>query len=112
MRCAAMTGVEWAQCDEPFQMLGWVGDRLDMRLLRLYAVASCRRLWPDLDERCRQAVEAAEAWADRAIDWRVVSEKRSGADLVFSENYLSKDPRERRLASMAWACRLAAARTR
>jgi hypothetical protein len=93
-------------------MLNWVSARLGMRELRLYAVASCRRVWALLGERCRQAVEAAEAWADREVSWELVAKQRRAADALFAQTYLSADPETRRRASLAWACRLAAARTR
>jgi hypothetical protein len=75
LRRCDVTAVEWEAGDDPLRMLQEVSERLGMRELRLYAVASCRRLWPLLDERCRQAVEAAEAWADREVSWQVVTEK-------------------------------------
>jgi hypothetical protein len=93
-------------------MLREVSDQLGMRELRLYAAASCRRLWPLLDECCRQAVEAAEAWADREVPWQVVTQKRRAADALFAETYLGDDPEVRRQASLAWACRLSVARTK
>ena len=60
-----MTEVEWLTCTEPTAMLRFLRRGADERKLRLFACACCRRAWPQLtDERCRQAVEVAERYAN------------------------------------------------
>jgi hypothetical protein len=108
-----MTEGQWEASDDPFQLLSWVSPSLSMRKARLYAVAACRRVWELLkDPRSREAVEAAEAWADRAVTWPEVGVKRRAADAYFKEVYLREGDEWRQQATLAWAARLAASRTR
>jgi hypothetical protein len=65
-----MTEAEWLACTDPWQMQAFVraGNRISARQLRLFACACCRRVWRHLvDERGREAVEAAEAFAEGKI---------------------------------------------
>jgi hypothetical protein len=107
-----MTESQWEASDDPFQLLSWVSPSLSMRKARLYAVAACRRAWELLeDPRSRRAVEAAEAWADRALGWREVGLRRREATAYLKglggrEDY---DPRRR---GLALAATLVAGRTR
>jgi hypothetical protein len=108
-----MTEEQWQASDEPHPLLNWVGPSLSMRKARLYAVAACRRVWELLqDPRSREVVEAAEAWADREMSWQEVGVKRKRADAYFNEVYLRQGDEWRQQAGLAWAARLAAARTR
>jgi hypothetical protein len=60
-----MTEAEWMACSDPEPMLGFLRDKASSRALRLFAVASCRSIWTLLgDERSRDAVEAAERYAN------------------------------------------------
>jgi hypothetical protein len=62
-----MTESEWLAATAPHAMLAFLreGGQFSQRKARLFAVASCRRLWPSLrDRRSRQAVEVAERAAD------------------------------------------------
>jgi hypothetical protein len=60
-----MTEAEWLACVDPSPMLDLLKRKASDRKLRLFTVASCRRVWQLLnDERGRQALETAEAYAD------------------------------------------------
>src|SRR5262245_13221507 len=63
-----MTEAEWLAATDPRHLLKGVGGRGKARRLRLCAVACCRlvaHLLPD--ERCRRAIEIAEAYADKRV---------------------------------------------
>jgi hypothetical protein len=63
-----MTEAEWLACEGPYPMLEWLGDRMSVRKLRLFACGCCRQVWTVLtDPRSRQAVELAERFADGRV---------------------------------------------
>jgi hypothetical protein len=62
-----MTEAEWRTSVSPNEMLRLLlgGARLSVRKARLFAAACCRRRWAALtDQRSREAVEAAEDYAE------------------------------------------------
>jgi hypothetical protein len=60
-----MNEQEWLVCTDPMLMLRFLQDKEDERRQRLFECACCRRVWHDLvDDRSRQAVAAAEEYAD------------------------------------------------
>ena len=63
-----MTEAEWLACTNPWEMLEFLERRANPRKPQLFAVACCRRAWPlSTDPRHREAVEAAERYADGAL---------------------------------------------
>jgi hypothetical protein len=63
-----MTHQEWLACDAPDRMLIYLSAAASDRKLRLFACASCRRIWDLLPEGpSRRAVEASERFADGEI---------------------------------------------
>jgi glycine/D-amino acid oxidase-like deaminating enzyme len=62
-----MDEATWLACEDPIAMLNSEGEGSD-RQLRLFACACCRLIWDQIkDPACRQAVEAAELFADGRI---------------------------------------------
>src|SRR5262245_21638171 len=74
----AMTEAEWNRCDEPGPMLKFLGSqRASERKLRLSSCACCRTVWDSIqDERFRDAVTAAEQFADGLISATDLNELR------------------------------------
>ncbi|HWG41449.1 MAG TPA: hypothetical protein VN688_01595 [Gemmataceae bacterium] len=63
-----MTEAEWTACTDPTPMLAFLRDQMKSRKMRLFACSCCRHIWHRLiDERSRNAVEAAERYAERLI---------------------------------------------
>jgi hypothetical protein len=58
---------EWLACTDPTPMLEYLRGKASDRRLRLFACACVRRAWRMLTDTGRQAVEAAEAYADGTI---------------------------------------------
>jgi hypothetical protein len=64
-----MIEAEWFGCTEPRPMLEFLRAATSDRKLRLAACAFCRRVLPHLTDRvCWSAIEAAEQYADGALD--------------------------------------------
>jgi hypothetical protein len=60
-----MTEAEWLRSTDPQPMLDWIVGKSSERKLRLFAVACCRELRPDLlNNVCRNAIDVAERHAD------------------------------------------------
>ena len=85
-----MTEAEWLEATYLGRMLVFIGDRGSGRKLRLFRCACCRRIWHRLqDGRSRQAVEAAEKYADGILGkgdlqtaWQAAVAAASGASLA------------------------------
>jgi hypothetical protein len=59
---------DWLQTSDIIILLRYMGKRLSIRKKRLFAVACCSRIWDLIvDERSREAVRAAEKYADGLI---------------------------------------------
>lgn len=64
-----ITEAEWLRGSDPGPMIQHLKDRTSPRQARLFACACCRRVWRLFsNERHKQAVEAAERFADNQID--------------------------------------------
>lgn len=72
-----MTEAEWLGSGDPEVMLDFVRGRVSDRKLRLFACGCCRRIWNLWDVRARNAVEAAEQFADGLADRKKLDAART-----------------------------------
>jgi hypothetical protein len=101
-----MTDIEWQVCTDPAAMLDFLREQAGDRKCRLFACACCRRVWRLLpDESCREAVRAAEQYADGLLP---EEELRSWANAALAGRNL---PRGVLLDSLRSLARAAAAVT-
>jgi hypothetical protein len=88
-----MTEAEWLACTEPQDLLEVLRCRVSDRKLRLFAAACARWVWDLLpDERCRQALEVAERFADDAASSADLRKAHGMVEEVFEA--LLSDPCE------------------
>jgi len=81
-----MTEDEWLVCQEPYPMLEFLRGKTSERMLRLFAAACCRRIWPLLeDERSRRAVEVLERYADERASVDELTEAARAAHAASEE---------------------------
>ena len=76
-----MTEKKWA-VESVVMLRDWIGQhrKKSLRKLRLFGCACGRRLWDHLpDGRSRNAIEAAEKYADGEIDKKALSRARIAA---------------------------------
>jgi hypothetical protein len=69
----------WLACDDLAEMLEVLRGRASERKARLFACTCVREFWHSLEERSRAAVEAAEAYADRALTEEELRRARESA---------------------------------
>ena len=74
-----MTEQEWLASTDPGPMLDFLRGKASERKLRLFAAACVRRAWHLLTDTGRQAVEAAEAYADGMIGREALEAARRAA---------------------------------
>jgi hypothetical protein len=112
-----MTEGEWWSSDDVMAMLKWLRPRrrrITDRKIRLFACACCRRIEQLLsDERLRQALEVAEAYADQSVDltalkaslrmvraaWKRRLAESEEAEAIWKATQTSRDPAARRAAA-------------
>jgi hypothetical protein len=98
-----MTEADWDNCTDPRPMLAFLRRKASGRKRRLFAVACCRHLWPLLtDPRVRDAVEAAELWADRRASPEELASHRAAARRALGEARL-RALREADRAGLTWS---------
>jgi hypothetical protein len=115
-----MTAADWDHCTYPGSMLPHLRTG-SARKLRLFVCACLRHVWPLLgDPRSRQAVEAAELWADGLLGAKDLSQACQAAEAAERargrENYFSARaakqaamPRKDWVVNTAWCARVALA---
>jgi hypothetical protein len=70
-----MTEAEWLGCQDPWLMLRFLReamgerDRMARRKVRLFTCACCRPLLTQLQQECREAVEASRRYADGLVSY-------------------------------------------
>jgi hypothetical protein len=78
---------EWRACMTPEAKLKYMRRNASARKLRLFAVASCRRIWHLLaDDTLRKALEAIEGYADGIISTRTIDTWRRKVFKTFDVN--------------------------
>jgi hypothetical protein len=78
-----VNAVEWSTCRDANLLLEYAAGRAGDRSWRLFACARCRRVWDQLtDRRCRDAVEAAELFADGQLSAAELADFRAAAEAV------------------------------
>jgi hypothetical protein len=83
-----VTEAEWLACTDPTPMLEHLGDRATDRKLRLFAVACCRRIWPQMaDRRSRRAVTLAERSADESVSYTELDAASGEAGEAFLDSF-------------------------
>lgn len=81
-----MTEQEWLNTSDSREMLEHLRGNADSRKARLFAVACCRQIWSRLRrEELRNAVRAAEEFADGHIDQTALTQARRAALAVFQD---------------------------
>ncbi len=90
-RQKAATRDQWSTCTQPGDMLFVLWDKVSERKLRLYSVACCRRIWHLLtDERAREAVRAAERFADGEISASELAAARNRARELWERDFTNR----------------------
>lgn len=74
-----MTEAKWLEFRSPTTMLDFLGSKVSGRKIRLFACASCRRVWHLLEGVARAGIETSEKFADDRVSkaemkavWRLI----------------------------------------
>jgi hypothetical protein len=99
-----MDEATWLACTNPDMMQDYLRGRASNRKLRLFAVACVRRVWQKLtDERGRQAVQAAELYADGLLDEEGLRAARSVASASLRRPHGAARAAQATTRDSAWA---------
>jgi len=75
-----MDEASWLACADPDSLLRFLGENVSERKLRLFACASCRRVWGRLpDARSREALDVVERFADGRASSEEIEAARQAA---------------------------------
>jgi hypothetical protein len=97
-----MTEQQWAECDDPYLMMGVLLDKGSERKVRLFGTACCRRIWHlMLDPRGQAAVEVSERFADGRAGRKARARARAAA--AEDEPHPDEDKWEVDAAVVNWA---------
>lgn len=99
-----MTEAEWSTCSDPAAMVGMMANWTSERKLRLFSCGAVRQVWDWLvDERSRNAVEAAELYADGLLSHDQL--ERACRDAHQASQIAESLPQTRLgVAAAAWTC--------
>ncbi|WP_232056230.1 hypothetical protein [Tuwongella immobilis] len=87
-----MNEAEWTICADSESMLGAIFNTISERQLRQFACACCRRIIHMIvDTRGRNAIEAAEKFADGMIGDQELADAREAARIAYIERSQTKD---------------------
>jgi hypothetical protein len=90
-----LTEKEWLKCQNPDKMLAFLcAEGASERKLRLFGCACCREVWHQMtSQRSRNAVEAAEQYADGDCDRATLQRKqRAAINVCNSLDYCDDTP--------------------
>jgi hypothetical protein len=91
----AMTEAEWLACEDPHAMLEFLKGKASYRKLRLFAVACCRVISPQLKTHSfHRLVDIAEQCADQQVPLAVVGD---AVNLLYQESRTAHEDTERRI---------------
>jgi hypothetical protein len=79
-----MTETEWLASDNPNAMLRHLRHKVGLRKLRLFSCACCRRIWHQIPEPWRRAVELSERYVEGEVRERELTGARPPYPAVWS----------------------------
>jgi hypothetical protein len=87
----AVDEATWLTCADPDSLLRFLGENVSERKHRLFACASCRRVWERLpDARSREALDVVERFADGRASPEEIEAARHAADAAQQEAALAR----------------------
>jgi hypothetical protein len=110
----------WQESSDPDWMLASLGERVTDRKLRLFACACCRRVLHRLEgDTARQAIEAAEQWADGVLSspeldaarTAKIRRSRLATDWAWQAIDVTRSSDRLRAVHAAWCVRMAVPNT-
>jgi hypothetical protein len=104
-----MTEAEWLTCDDPDRMLDFLHEqgaarsRSGQRRFRLFACSCCRCVWHLVGAVAREAIEAAEGYADGTIKNKQRKESETRVQEVYQSVSFPDRPDELEIATTGLA---------